>query len=58
MMTPAQARELNSFALSLYGICRMYGAAEGITAAAFDLHRMTSEAALGLASVQATKEQA
>ena len=58
MMTPAQSREINSLAFSLHCLCRRYDAADGITAASGDLFRMTSEAALGLAPVQAAKEQA
>ena len=58
MMTPAQARELNTIAYSLSRLCRIFGAPDGITEAALNLFRMTSDAAFGLASVQAAKEQA
>jgi len=58
MMTPAQAREINTLAFSLHRLCRIYCAPDGITVAANDLSRMTNNAVDGLASVQAAKEQA
>ena len=58
MMTPAQARELNTLAYSLSRLCRRYNAPDGIIAVAINLSRMTDDAVDGLASVQAAKEQA
>jgi len=55
-MTPAQARELNSLAYVLARLCRRYGAADGITALALNISRMTDDAVDGLASVQPKEE--
>ena len=58
MMTPAQAREINTIAYSLSRLCRRYNAPDGIIALALNISRMTDDALCGLESVQAAKEQA